>query len=202
MKFSQESIGRFAQRIWSKYFICGNVLPYRLMAIFCLIFSLGPAWSADPEYEYMLLNGKSWHIDSIKNYNEQNFGAGYQKLVQNGAFSSGWTWSLFHDSYNHPSGYLGYVWQYRLVESGWHVDAGAVGLLMTRADVLSNLPFPAVLPYLSIGNRKYFANITLIPSWRDAKGIVFLQLGLRLKSNGALTGSLWRSNDVNAIVPQ
>lgn len=169
---------------------------FQSRAVFvALTLAAAPGWCAEQESEYMMLNGKSWHLDAPGKYNEQNFGAGYQHLVRNGAISAGWNWSLFQDSYNRPSGYVGYAWQYRLIDKELYVDAGAMAFLMTRADVFNSLPFPALLPYVAVGNRKYFANLTLIPGWRESKGIVFLQLGMPLKNNGLVSGALLQNSE-------
>lgn len=115
-----------------------------------------------------VLNGKSYHVDSTYEWNEDNVGFGleyqfdtdsrWRKLVMaNG----------FRDSNDEMSYFAGAGIHRRLIATdalgGFYFDAGVNAFIMTRRDINNNKPFPGALPSLSFGNRHLGFNVTYLP---------------------------------------
>jgi hypothetical protein len=144
-----------------------------------------------------VINGKSYHVNSSYNWNEENLGLGVEY-----AFASASRWQKvlmangFRDSENKMSYMTGAGLHRRLLEtdrlSGLYVDAGVNAFIMTRQDINDNKPFPGILPSLTIGNRYAGFNITYLPkkaieSYMNANmndpslsGILFVQFKVNL----------------------
>ena len=115
-----------------------------------------------------VLNGKSYHINSSYDWNEDNYGIGLEY-----AFDSASRWqkvlmaNAFRDSDNEASYMAGAGLHRRLFETerlkGFYLDAGINVFVMTRQDYNDNRPFPGVLPSLSFGNRNAGFNMTYLP---------------------------------------
>ena len=62
-----------------------------------------------------------------------------------------------------------------------HVEAGAVGFVMTRKDFRDDKPFIGVLPAFSLGTKNVSVNMTFVPKV-DPKAVplVFFQLKIKL----------------------
>ena len=145
----------------------------------------------------VIINGKSYHIDSSYDWNENNYGIGVEYEFGS---ESGWKKTVmangFRDSNDDMSYMVGAGLHRRLIESdrfaGFYFDAGLTAFLMSREDVDNNKPFPGVLPSLRLGNRYAGINLTYLPKQAveemvDAEiadptisGIVFLQFKVRL----------------------
>lgn len=116
----------------------------------------------------IVLSGRSYHVDSSHDWNEDNSGLG---LEYHFTSRSPWRWVAmangFRDSNNSMSYMTGVGLHRRLVETeaagGLYIDAGLNAFVMTRKDVHDNRPFPGVLPSLSIGNRFAGLNLTYLP---------------------------------------
>ena len=144
-----------------------------------------------------IINGKSYHINSTYDWNEDNYGVGAEYVFST---ESRWKKSVmangFRDSGNAMSYMAGAGLHRRLIESkrlaGFYFDAGLTAFAMTREDVDNNKPFPAVLPTLSFGNRYAGFNLTYQPRQAvqkmvdakiadpDISGVVFVQFKVRL----------------------
>ncbi len=115
-----------------------------------------------------VINGKSYHVNSTYEWNENNYGLGAEYEFET---RSRWKKILmvngFRDSSNKMSYMAGAGLHRRLFEtdrlSGFYVDAGINAFVMTREDVNGNKPFPGVLPSVSIGNRNIGFNLTYLP---------------------------------------
>ena len=115
-----------------------------------------------------VFNGKSFHINSSKDWNEKNYGLGLeyqfdtQSKWQKVVMANG-----FRDSDNHMSYMAGAGIHRRLLRtnrfSDFYIDAGINAFVMTREDVNDNQPFPGVLPSLTFGNRYGGFNLTYLP---------------------------------------
>jgi len=143
----------------------------------------------------LVLNGKAFHVDSSRNWNESNWGLGLEREFDDGgpwikiAMGNGFVDSQYDMSYMAGGGILR---RFRLpaVSNDAYVALGAVGFFMTRHDVHQNRPFPGVLPALTVGTRKLALNLTYIPGAATAiaanarrydptlDGILFLQIKL------------------------
>ena len=144
-----------------------------------------------------VINGRSYHVDASKDWNENNFGFGLEYRFDS---TSKWRSTIlangFKDSEDRMSYMAGGSLQRRLVDSerlgGLYLDAGVTGFLMTRHDVNDNRPFPGILPTVSVGNRHVGFNLTYLPesavshatnsrmSDPTVKGIFFLQMKIEL----------------------
>ena len=146
---------------------------------------------------HFVLNGRSYHIDSSYDWNENNSGVGIEyQFEQKSAWRKIAMANSFRDSNDGMSYMAGGGLHRRLYETerlaGFHVYAGLNAFLMTREDVNGNRPFPGVLPSLTVGNRNVGLNLTYMP--RKAveqstsstivdptiSGIVFLQFKVNL----------------------
>ncbi len=172
----------------------------RCSLIFCTVAALlatlasGVATAGET---HLVLNGRSYHIDSSYDWNENNAGLGVEfHFDQKSAWRKVAMANSFRDSNDGMSYMAGGGLHRRLFETerlaGFYVYAGLNAFLMTREDVNDNKPFPGVLPSLSVGNRSVGMNLTYLP--RQAveettnstvvdptiSGIVFLQFKVNL----------------------
>jgi len=155
----------------------------------------------------VVVNGKSFHVDGDREWNESNWGLGFEH-----EFNPESRWvklalgSGFRDSEDELSymGGGGIKRRFRLPvgQRRVHVDLGAIGFMMTRQDVDNNEPFPGVLPAFSIGTRQFAVNLTYLPGQfaerianartadPNLDGIVFMQFKFnsRLFGLGSLSG--------------
>lgn len=126
--------------------------------------SSAPAWAQDWS---LVLNGKAIHVNSSKDWNEQNWGLGLER-----EFDAQSRWvkvalvNGFRDSQDEMS-YMaggGIKRRFRLdsLYDGLFVDLGVVGFLMTRQDVRNNEPFPGLLPAMTVGTRRVALNLTYL----------------------------------------
>ena len=146
-----------------------------------------------------IINGKSYHVDASRDWNESNYGLGLEYQFES---SSRWRTSAmangFRDSNDHMSYMAGGSLHRRLFESaragGLYLDVGVTAFVMTREDVNGNRPFPGVLPSLALGNRHLGLNLAYLPeagvrqftgaTFEDPtiKGVVYLQLKVNIDS--------------------
>ena len=165
------------------------------------LLALGLLGTAEAGQWDIVLNGKSVHVDAERDWNESNYGLGFEH-----EFNPEARWvkvalgNGFRDSDDELSfmggGGLKRRFRLPLGQRRMHVDVGAVGFVMTRHDVNDNKPFPGLLPAVSVGTRQFAINLTYLPGHvaeRVARartadpnldGIVFLQL----KLNSSLFG--------------
>jgi hypothetical protein len=141
----------------------------------------------------VVLNGRSHHINAAHQWNEDNYGLGFER-----EFASTSPWikvalgNTFMDSMNNPS-YMaggGLKRRFRLHSDDFYVDLGGIAFLMAREQVNDDKPFPGLLPAATFGFKRVALNLTYLPesvvnsvtnSHRydpSMKGVVFLQLKL------------------------
>lgn len=141
----------------------------------------------------VVVNGKSYHVNSTYEWNENNVGLGFEHKFDS---SSAWLTTVmangFRDSTNSMSYMVGGGLHRRLFETDrlgyFYITAGLNAFVMTRKDVNNNRPFPGILPSVSFGNEKVGLNLTYMPKLALEKtvgmevvdptlsGILFLQL--------------------------
>lgn len=144
-----------------------------------------------------VINGRSYHVDASKEWNENNYGFGLEYRFDS---SSRWRTTVlangFRDSDERMSYMAGGSLQRRLFDTerlgGLYLDAGVTAFLMTRHDMNENRPFPGILPTVSVGNRHVGFNLTYLPesavrhatsarmSDPTVDGIFFLQMKIEL----------------------
>ena len=150
----------------------------------CLLFFL-PGMVLASEL-HLIVNGKAYHFDRDKGYNEKNYGIGFEyDLDQRGNWIPLVTGSTFKDSNEQTSNYLGGGVKRRFMlgkdKKGLHVDAGILGFMMTRKDRNDNDPFLGALPFVSVGNDFFAVNATYIPQVTPkASALMYFQLMFRL----------------------
>ena len=173
-----------------------NISKLLLVSASLLLLSL-PTASALAGDLSLVLNGRSYHVNSSYDWNENNSGVGLE--YQFGT-ESRWKKSVmangFKDSTDSMSYMAGVGLHRRFVQSerlaGFYLDAGLSAFIMTREDVDNSKPFPGILPSVSIGNRYAGFNLTYLPKQAveemvDAEivdptlsGIVFVQFKIGL----------------------
>ncbi|MDZ7642988.1 MAG: hypothetical protein U5K76_01385 [Woeseiaceae bacterium] len=149
----------------------------------------------------VVINGKSHHVNSKYDWNEENLGLGLEYEFDS---HSRWIRTLnantFVDSLENMSYMAGAGLKRRLYMTdrlgGLYVDAGVVAFLMARKDINDYRPFPGVLPAVTIGNRYAGINLTYLPEKAvhdiahanvvdpTIGGVIFLQFKLRMGSFG------------------
>ena len=144
-----------------------------------------------------VLNGKSYHINSSYDWNENNTGLGIEyNFEQKSAWRKIAMANGFRDSADGMSYMAGFGLHRRLFETEklnqFYVYAGLSAFLMTREDVNDSRPFPGILPSISVGNNKVGFNLTYMPRQAVEKitnsqvadptidGIIFLQFKVSL----------------------
>ncbi len=135
---------------------------------------------------HAIINGVAYHFDRSRNFNEQNWGYGFEyNFEPRGKWTPLLTGSSFKDSRNHTSNYLGGGVKTRYMlgsgDTGLHIDVGVVAFLMTRKDYKNNRPFLGALPFISVGNEYVAINATYIPkiSPKHAR-LLFFQLMIKV----------------------
>ncbi len=130
-----------------------------------VVLPLSPAVAGDFS---AVINGRSIHVDAKKNWNENNFGLGFEYQFSG---ESRWKKQLmvngFRDSSKNMSYMAGGGIHRNLYATdrlhGFYVDAGVNAFLMTRQNINNNRPFPGALPSLTVGNRYMGLNLTYLP---------------------------------------
>ena len=146
-----------------------------------------------------VINGKSFHIDSSRDWNEENYGLGVEyRFDSRSRWRSVLMANAFRDSKNNMSYMAGAGLHRNLYAterlSGFYIDAGLNVFTMTRDNIDDGKPFPGALPSMTIGNRYVGANITYLPRAaikevvageamdQAMSGICFMQLKLNLSA--------------------
>lgn len=140
-----------------------------MILVSIILLATVPATTAVAGDLSVVINGRSHHFDSSYDWNENNYGLGFEYRLET---TSRWKKIVmangFRDSVNKMSYMAGAGLHRRLLEthrlSGFYIDAGINAFLMTRKDFNDNKPFPGVLPSLSFGNRYGGFNLTYLPA--------------------------------------
>ena len=138
-----------------------------LLSLFAILIAL-PASPAFAGKFSAVVNGKSYHVNSTYDWNENNFGLGLEHEFES---ISAWRTTVmangFRDSTDNMTYMAGAGLHRRLFEtdrlSGFYIYAGLNAFVMTRDDVENSKPFPGILPSVSIGNGKVGFNLTYLP---------------------------------------
>jgi len=135
---------------------------------------------------HVVINGKAYHFDRDRDWNENNYGLGFEyDFTPQGDWIPLVTGSSFKDSNKQTSRYLGGGAKRRFLfgkdPQGFHLDVGLVVFAMTRKDFKNDDPFIGVLPFISLGNEIVAINATYIPK-TDPKlaSLLYFQLMFKL----------------------
>ena len=139
-----------------------------LLVLATLVLTLTGATRADAGESHLVINGRSSHIDSTYDWNENNIGLGLEyQFEQKSAWRRIAMANGFRDSTDVMSYMAGFGLHRRLYETdrlgGFYVYGGLNAFVMTRDDVDGGEPFPGILPSLSVGNRNFGVNLTYLP---------------------------------------
>jgi hypothetical protein len=124
-----------------------------------------PAWAGK---SHAVINGKSYHFNSSYDWNENNYGFGFEhQFEQKSPWRKIAMANGFRDSTENMSYMAGAGLHRRLYETdrldGFYVYAGLNAFVMTRDDINGGKPFPGILPSISMGNDKVGFNLTYMP---------------------------------------
>ena len=116
----------------------------------------------------IVLNGKAIHLDADKDWNESNWGLGFEHEFNP---ESRWVRLVLANGFVDSDDAMSYMagggikrrFRLPIGERRLHMDLGAVGFFMTRHDVGNNEPFPGILPAFSVGSRSVSVNMTYLP---------------------------------------
>ena len=137
------------------------------MRFLLFVLLLLPGAFVDAGELHLVVNGKAYHFDRSKDWNENNWGAGFEyDFAPRGRWIPLLTGSSFLDSNEQTSNYLGGGAKYRAwgeMDRGWHADVGVVAFFMTRKDRNEGNPFFGALPFASVGTPGVAVNMTFIP---------------------------------------
>lgn len=165
-----------------------------LLTALAAIVASSASWAGSTS---LVINGRSYHLGSSYDWNENNIGAGIEyQFKQRSAWRKIAMANGFRDSNNAMSYMAGFGLHRRLYETdkmaGFHVYAGLNAFVMTREDANGSRPFPGVLPSLTIGNRRFGMNLTYLPRAAveettnaamldpEVSGILFMQFKIGL----------------------
>jgi len=131
-------------------------------ALFAMLFA-APAAASDWG---IVLNGKAVHVDSSYDWNERNWGLGFEREFHSEARWVGLALgSGFVDSQDSMS-YLGgggLKRRFRPPGRRIYFDVGVVGFMMTRTNIDKSRPFPGFLPTFTVGSPQIALNIAYLP---------------------------------------
>ena len=152
--------------------------------------------AADGIYQ-MVLNGKSFHVNSEYDWNENNYGVGLEyQFAGNSRWIKTAMVNAFLDSQDNMSYMGGGGLHRRLVASerfgGAYFDAGLNAFVMSRKDITDHQPFVGLLPSVTLGNRYGGLNLSYVPKRAvhdfaradsldpSIDGVFFLQFKVRI----------------------
>ena len=173
-----------------------KIIKISTLCIWALILTVA-ATPAVADRLHLVVNGKSLHVDSDYDWNENNYGIGVEYEF-NGrsrwikvAIANG-----FRDSSNNIFYMAGAGLHRRLFGTerfaDLYVNAGINVFLMMRRNTDDNRPSPGLLPSLTLGNRYGGINLTYVPKQAvhnftsantvdpNIDGIIYFQVKIRL----------------------
>jgi palmitoyl transferase len=130
----------------------------------------------------LYLSGYAWHNrytypkEKIDSYNELAWGGGLGKRLvdENGNLHSLFAFA-FSDSHKNVEPAVGYAYlkQAHLTEHA-SIGAGLSILVTARPDIFHGVPFPGVLPWVSVSYRRASLSATYIPGSSGAGNVLYI----------------------------
>jgi palmitoyl transferase len=126
----------------------------------------------------LYLSGYAYHdrgtysAGKIDGFNEAAWGAGFGRtLIDDNGNSDSLFALAFLDSHSDVQAQVGYAreWRWQFAERA-AVGGGFVAMLVTRSDMFSNMPFPVVLPLVSVEVKGVALMATYIPKLSPGDG--------------------------------
>ena len=127
---------------------------------------IGPRAEAETNDSWdIVLNGRAIHMNASEDWNEDNWGLGFEREFGSGPWVKVALANAFKDSIGNPS-YMaggGIKRRFPLRSDDFYVDLGAIAFLMTREGVNADRPFPGLLPAATLGFKRVALNLTYMP---------------------------------------
>ncbi len=120
-------------------------------------------------------NRSTYTDQQITNFNENPFGIGYGKSIQDDPHHWRAFYAMeFQDSHHKVEPIAGYAYTWNISPGdGWNLGIGYTALVTLRQDVDNyRTPVPGILPLLSAGTLKFSVFITYMPRLPDRHGDV------------------------------
>ncbi len=130
----------------------------------------------------LYLTGYAWHNrytysrEKINTYNEQAWGGGLGKgFVDEKGNWHGLYAFAFLDSHRNVEPIAGYAYMKMAhLSENIRFGGGLSVFLTARPDIFNNIPFPGVLPWISLNYRKASISATYIPGSSGAGNVLFI----------------------------
>lgn len=126
----------------------------------------------------IMLSGYAYHgrhtytAERIAELNEKAWGLGFSKVLRNAKDNEESLFAMaISDSHFKPQLMAGYTYQWMQALGGkFEAGLGVTGVLISRTDYFSGIPFPAPLPVASIGTRNSKIIAAYVPRFSQNKG--------------------------------
>lgn len=130
----------------------------------------------------LYLSGYAWHNRytyspaKIQSFNENAWGGGFGK----GLYDAKGNWHglyavAFMDSHDHVEPLLGYAWyKYFPVSNNTKIGLGLSAFITSRVDIYHNIPFPGILPVLTVTHKRVSLSASYIPGSKGAGNVLFI----------------------------
>ncbi len=130
----------------------------------------------------LYLTGYAWHNrytyspEKINEYNELAYGGGLGKgFYDEDGDWHGLTAFAFLDSHKNVEPVVGYAFlKTAHLNDNLRVGAGYSVFVTARPDIFNNIPFPGVLPWVSVSYRRASLMATYIPGAQGAGNVLFI----------------------------
>ncbi len=163
-------------------YICGvhavdlsaNALGKSIVHRLTEIWTLGQNELYVPSYAWH--NRMYYTPSKIHNYNENPWGGGWGKSFydQDGDWHGLYAFA-FLDSHKNIEPVVGYAFLKELhINENWRFGGGYGILATARPDILHNVPFPGILPWVSLNYRRVSLCATYVPGGHDIGNVLFL----------------------------
>ncbi|CEK09158.1 lipid IV(A) palmitoyltransferase PagP [Legionella hackeliae] len=130
----------------------------------------------------LYVTGYAWHNRftypsyKVKSYNELAWGGGLGK----GLYDEKGDWHgiyalAFLDSHKNVEPALGYAFlKVAHLSDNTRIGAGYTVLVTARPDILNNIPFPGILPWISLSHRSVTLSATYVPGSGREGNVLFI----------------------------
>lgn len=113
-------------------------------------------------------HGRSTYTpEKLNQLNERAIGLGWGKTLRNTNTHKGIFGLMLLDSHKNWQYQMGYTYEkavyFNKQNNNWYIAGGIAPALVRRQDMFNKIPFPAVFPLLSIGNKKAELRMTYLP---------------------------------------
>ena len=137
-------------------------------------------WTEGDNELYM--SGYAWHNrhtysrEKVNSYNEQAWGGGLGKSFydEKGNWHGLYAFA-FLDSHKNVEPAVGYAYlKMANFTENLHLGAGIAAFITSRPDIFNSVPFPGVLPWVSLNYRRATLCATYIPGSQGAGNVLYI----------------------------